>query len=95
MVKWRLGMTPSETRRDTEIDAALAWADVQVDDAFDEVNESIPSPTPSVIKEIAADYATYFLLRNKNQAAAKLYLEYAAMRIEKYIFARYKSKTLV
>lgn len=95
MVKVRIGAAQSDTRQDVQIGHALTWADVKVNSAFEEVNETVPSVVPNVIKEIAADFATYFVLRNKNQAAAKSYLDSAEVSMGRYIDMKYRPKTLL
>ena len=86
MVKIRIGIDITETKRDNEIDAALTFADAMIDEALMAAggSGSLSSPAQSV-KESSADLAAYFIYRVKNPSTATLYWDSAMTLLKNYI----------
>lgn len=88
-VKSRCGFSIEETTQDFQISQALNYADGCIDSAFRQLNKTVPSPTPQLIKDAAEDLATYWMLRNTRLETAKEYLESGTRNLSNYIIGEY------
>ena len=89
MVKERLGIPSDDTTKDTVLTNAIAYADGYIDSRLSEVDGSVPSPTPQIIKDASADIAAYYYIRNLEPDRANIYLENGKMLLESYIRQQY------
>ena len=86
MVKQRLRIGTTDTSRDSQINAALDYADAYADSIIEANGGSTPiSSPPKRLKEGVADIAAYFLYRSDKPDVATLFKESGDMLIQNYV----------
>lgn len=90
MVKSRTGVSGSG--RDSDITAAITFADAYCDAAISAARGSIPvASPPQMLKEASADLAAYYVLRIDNPTTATLFYESGKTLLSNYIKKEYKA----
>ena len=89
-VRQLVGLLPTDTSKDIELDRAMAWADAYIDAHVQAVGGSVPSTTPTAIKNAAEDLSAFYHYRNTNPTTATLFFETGRELLELWIMATYK-----
>jgi len=88
-VRIRIGLREDDTSEDAEIEECLAYADDWIDSLFAQLDQTVPSPTPSHIANAAEDLAAYFYFRHRDPSKATVYKDDGLRAVNDYLTAEY------
>lgn len=89
VVRTYIGLEPTDSAQDIEVDRALTWADTYIDSTVAAVGGTVPETVPNAIKRASEDLAAFNWHRTKNPTTATLFYNTGMDMLHNWIASQY------